>query len=291
MDPAELLALERRVQQRLDGRPVELAVVGAGETSVVVGWPAERPRWACKRLPPSSDGRALRRHGDLVRRYEQAVEERGIAVSRSAFHLVPTRDRTTVLCVVQPLHPAGRLLPAVLRARSPQDGVPAAVHRVVAAIGVVDDGLGLDAQLSNWAVAGDRVELIDTTTPFLRDGSGRTELSLDLLLTGHPAATRALVRRFVAPGILARYHRPRAVALDLVANLHREGLSEWIDPIAALVGDRFGPPLVRREVDGHYRADARTWAAVDRLRAGQRWWTRRVRRRTYPVLLPEGVVR
>ncbi len=56
--------------------------------------------------------------------------------------------------------------------------------------GVVDDRVGLDAQLSNWAVDADGLWYFDITTPLLADASGRTRMDLRVLTATLPAALR-----------------------------------------------------------------------------------------------------
>ncbi len=62
------------------------------------------------------------------------------------------------------------------------------------------------------------------------------------------------------------------------------------DAVAA-ANDRVDPPLTVDEVRKYYRSDARTWEVLLRLRRADQWWQRRVRRRTYPFLLPEPTER
>jgi hypothetical protein len=45
--------------------------------------------------------------------------------------------------------------------------------------------------------------------------------------------------------------------------------------------------VVRRD----YRSDARMWSLMQSVRRADRWWQRRVRRRQYGFLLPEGIER
>ena len=63
--------------------------------------------------------------------------------------------------------------------------------------------------------------------------------------------------------------------------LHIDG--DWRDHLSfALTVD---------EVRKYYRSDARTWEVLLRLRRADQWWQRRVRRQSYPFLLPERTER
>jgi hypothetical protein len=54
---------------------------------------------------------------------------------------------------------------------------------------------------------------------------------------------------------------------------------------------RFTPAITLDEVRRTYVADARMWLLLQRLRRLDRAWHRRIRRRTYPFLLPGRIER
>ena len=107
-----------------------------------------------------------------------------------------------------------------------------------------------------------------------------------MLIASYPWVLRPPLRRFAAPPIAAAYCDPRTVLLDLAANLHKERLTEWIPAVLEAANRELSVPLTAGEVDSYYRSNARLWEVMLRLRRADRWWQRRVRRRTYPFLLP-----
>jgi hypothetical protein len=242
-----------------------------------------------------ADVAAAEAWGVLIHEYVETLERLGV-------RCVPWQWRSTAAAgdgavgggvsgwVLQPVLPAASLATNLLatdavRARDVFGGILDAVGAVV------DDRVGLDAQLSNWAVIGDELVYFDITTPLLRDAAGRPRMDLSVLSATMPAALRPVVRRFVAPGIVAAYHRPRDVAVDLVGNLVKERLNTLV-PVAIDAANRgVDPPITPDEVERWYRSDARMWEVLLRLRRADRWWQRRVRRRTYPFLLPERIER
>jgi hypothetical protein len=125
----------------------------------------------------------------------------------------------------------------------------------------------------------------------LRRADGSTELDTDVFLTSMPWLLRAPVRRFVVPDILARYHGQRTVVLDLAANLLKERLDALIPAVLAATEGRVDPPLTEAEVRRDYRRDARTWSGLQAIRRADRMWQTKVRRRTYPFLLPGHIER
>jgi hypothetical protein len=286
-DADVLPAVEAAVQEALaSGREDHLRVLGHGEISLVVGWPADAPVVACKRLPVFSSTTAAQRYADVFARYVATLERRGLHVVPSTLHFLdPGGDGRPVGYVVQPALPAGSLGPEVLRSDAPDPDHPLLAAVVAGVLGTVDARTGLDAQISNWAWVEGIVSYFDVTTPILYDDHG-LELDVDVLVAAFPWVLRPVLRRFAAPPIAAAYCDPRTVLLDLAANLHKERLTGWVPAVVAAANRELSRPLSLDEVDRYYRSNARLWEVLLRLRQADRWWQRRVRRRGYPYLLP-----
>jgi hypothetical protein len=283
--------LESTVASALDaGDAGQLPVMGYGEISVVLGHPAQDPDWVCKRLPPFPDADSADRFAACVERYLVALADRGVDVLETEVRRVDRADGSVVMYCVQPVLPSATL--AVNVARDAPDAFPALAASVVAAVvAVVDHSVGLDAQLSNWALVDGRLVYFDVTTPLMRDAAGASELDADVFLASLPWLLRAPVKRFVVPGIMARYHSPRTALLDLAANLVKERLDPLIPIVLQHANLSVTPPLTEEEVRRDYRSDARTWAALQQVRRLDRAWQRRVRRRPYPFLIPGRIQR
>lgn len=293
MTGAPLAEVEDAVQRAIgSGDERHLAVLGYGEISLVVGWPAEAPAWACKRLPVFADRQAADAYGELLARYLDTLAARGVVPVPSTFDVVEGRDGRWAGYVVQPVLPAGSLGPDVLRSATPDPDHPLVRGVCEAVVRTVDEGVGLDGQLSNWAaVEGGELRYLDVTTPLLFDASGRLELDLDLFLAAYPWLLRAPIRRFVAPGVAGAYRDPRHVIVDLAANLLKERLEAWVPAVLEVANALVGPAVTPEEVQRYYRSDARLWEVMLRLRRADRWWQRTVRRRPYPFLLPGPIQR
>lgn len=287
----ELVSLERDVNRALTlGDAAGLRVLGRGEISLVLGWPATEPRWACKRLPPfPSVDRALD-YAATLSRYLDLLVERGVRVLDTEVRQVALADGVVAVYCVQPVLPADTLATDLVRA-DPQRAAAVLGEVVDHILAVTDERVGFDGQLSNWAVTEGELVYLDVTTPLVCRPDGREELDTDLFLASLPWLLRAPVKRFVIPDVIERYHQPRTVVLDLAANLLKERLEQHIPTVLAAVGDRIEPPLLEDEVRADYRADARTWAALQAMRRADRAWQRRVRRRPYPFLLPDRIDR
>jgi hypothetical protein len=289
---ADLRALDDAVSVALrTGDVTSLDVIGYGEITVVLGWPPGERRLACKRLPPFPDAAALARYRAVLDDYVAALTRRGIRVQDTVVRTVDgPAGRLHAYCV-QPVLPAGTLGPDVLRSADPRAG-HAIVEAIVAAVaGAVDADVGLDAQLSNWAWVDGQLRYFDVTTPFLRDGDGRDRLDLAVFLAALPWALRPPLGRFVFPGVVARFHDTRSVLVDLVANLGKERLSAWAPRFLEVANAGLERPIPPDEPQRYYRSDARLWRATQAIRRADRWWQRRVRRRTYDFLLPGRIER
>jgi hypothetical protein len=290
IDDADLIELEQAVEHALRRGDVSgLRVLGEGEISLVVGAgigpDGFGPTWACKRLPPFPTAIAADRYAATIDGYVAELTRRGVDVLDTHVRRVHAADGSVVLYCIQPALPATDL--AVDLVRNDPGRAPALIADIVETVlAVTDPSLGLDAQLSNWAIVVDRLTYFDITTPLTRAADGAPELDTEVFLASLPWVLRAPVRRFVLPGIIARYHDPRSAILDLASNLIKESLDEFVPAVLASAAGRVEPPLTEDEVRRDRRKDALMWAALHRVRRVDRLWQRHLRRRTYPFLLP-----
>lgn len=290
--PADLRMLEDAVTEALErGAGRELPVLGHGEITVVLGWPTEDPHWACKRLPVFESSARADRYGESIERYVELLTERGVEVQPTSFEKLDLAGGSTVAYVVQPLADPEVFGPSLLRSAEPDPDHPFLASVIDSICAVADDRVAIDGQMSNWARVDGALRYFDITTPLMRDAAGHSELDLGVLLATQPWALRGLVRRFVAPGVLDRYHEPRHVMLDLAGNLLKERLRSWLPSVLTSINRRISAPISADEVEDYYRSDARIWELMLRLRKVDRFWQRKVRRRPYPYLLPGHIER
>jgi Family of unknown function (DUF6206) len=286
----ESVAVEAAVQGALKRRSADrLNVLGFGEITVVVGWPTDLPTHAIKRLPPVAERSRLERYAALIDEYCTRLGDRGVTVAPHTSIIVPAERNTWTLHVAQPLYPGSSLVTQLMRTDGPE--VSGQVDAIVDHVMCADERLGIDAQLTNWVIDHGHPTLIDTTTPMMRDDDGTFVLDIDMMLTPFPAVARPTLRRYVVPDILARYHDPRSIAIDIAANLHREALADWIPAVVRRANTHLGEPIRSDEVEAYYRTDAKRWGKRQRVKRINRAWTTTIRRRTYPVLLPGPITR
>jgi len=288
MNPA-LTDLEQRVSEALTTDDVSaIDVLGYGEISTVLRLTVDGRSYACKRLPPFPTG-AFEPYRRACTEYLAALGDRGVEIAPSTLETVDRGDEHVVYCI-QPIEDV--LLVDRLRSVGAEETAGIAERLTATITNAIDDRLGLDAQISNWALNDDGTFVyIDVTTPLIRDDTGAEMLDTDLFLASLPAFLRPIVRRFLLGEILSHYYDPRAALVDLIGNFKKERLERAIPAFLEAANERVRPPITRKEVDGYYRSDALMWEVLQRLRRADRWWQRRIRRRGYPFLLPGKVDR
>jgi len=283
LDRGSARALDRAVLALLAGAaPSELEVIGAGELTCVLGWRG----LACKRLPPSDSATRIEAYGALVGRYVGELVEAGVPVAPTEFVTLPYDDGSAVGYVVQPRVPASDLLP--VRASTLGDlDLGTTVNQIVEFVDrTLGAGLGIDAQLSNWALVDDVPTLLDVTTPMVRDEAGRDLLDTGIFLATLPIGIRQVVSRFMVDDLLEKNFDRRSIFLDLVGNLENYGLADRTGLVLDVVNDGLRPKLSLREIQAYRRSERWTWRAMRwALRAEQGWRTR-VLRQTAQHLLP-----
>lgn len=296
----ELASLEDKVQNALDTLDVsQLPLLGVGEVSCVLQLDcADGRSLACKRLPVFRDEEHLKTYSITIDDYIEALKQRDVRVAPSVTRGLPRPDGRLTGYLVQPMLPAGSLVTDRLRALNENDidhavAIFARVAKRV--VGGIGPPVGIDSQLSNWALLGDdttgEVVYLDVTTPFLRDEYDNERVDAGLFLAAMPWLLRGFVRRFLLRSVISTWYAPRTALIDCLGNLIKERL-EWLLPaFCEYTADCVDPPISEQEVRRYYRSDARLWATMLLLRRLDRWWNRKVRRRQYPFLLPHGIER
>lgn len=274
----DLRALEIDVQDALarDDRSA-LDLRGQGVTSVVLAAPTAAPVVACKRVPPFVDLGAFERYREVVLANIDQMRAAGIDVVDTEVRLVEVEGHLAGY-IVQPLIPAETLGEAVLGAAEPDPGHPLAVGIVEAVGRFTTERRGIDAQVGNWSWSEGRLSYLDVTTPFLFDDDGPV-MDLELFLRSAAPVVRPLYAREL-PRSMARWLDPRHALLDLVGNLYKLDLDNWVEPITAAANTVAHPPITLDEARDYYSAEVKTWTMLHRLMRGYDHWVRTVRRRT-----------
>ena len=276
----DLAELEIAVQAALAARDhASLSIVGFGEVSVALGWPLQAPSWVCKRTPPMNRLQFDQYRG-LVFDYVDRLRAGGVDVIDTTIHTIERRN-DVVAYLVQPMRPADQIGHRVLAAATPDPEHPF-LSAIIAALGVVDDRISIDAQVTNFAWDGETATLLDVGTPFMWAGDGSQLFDLTPFEAMLPAPARPSMRKELVE-LIARWKDPRAVGVDIVANLMREGLDEWVEPMIMALNRSIatGQPIERADAEAVWADDRKTFPLITRLKKVQRTWMTTVRRRPY----------
>jgi hypothetical protein len=290
---SELRALDDAVEHALQsGDESALELLGYGEISSVLALATPRGRFAAKRMPSFPTQEAVEAYSHLLGDYVAALDAAGVRVLPTDVMSLRRAAGDFGVYIIQPALEPATLLPRQLAALDERSGSALdLLTQVVEAVErAVHPGVGLDAQLSNWACSGAELSYLDVSTPLLRDAGGRDQLDTELFLRSLPWALRPAVRRFALGAILDKYYLVRGALLDIAGNLQKEGLEKHLSSFLELVNPRLEPALTVAEVRAYYARDARLWNLLQRLRRADRGW-QRLLGRTYPFLLPGAIAR
>lgn len=287
---SQLEELETRVQDALAKRDLAaLNVVGFGEISIALGYPHEVPTHVCKRTPPLTEAQFLH-YKNVVEGYVADLEAVGVRVVPTEVFGVRRAD-VVFGYLVQPLLAAETLGPKILLGSDPdpEHGFLGALTETVA---LASDRLSIDCQVTNWSWDQERLTLLDVGTPFRWNALGELDFDMRPFAAMIPAPFRSLVIKDMTK-VIGRWKEPRAVAVDVVSNLHREGLEHWVDPVIAAFnrGLELSDPIQAAEARAMFEADARTFPRLKRLQQMERAWQNSIRRRPYGFFVQESTYR
>jgi len=126
-------------------------------------------------------------------------------------------------------HNAGHELDLVRRFRRPGRREQSRRHIVLL--------VSIHAQITNWHGEGKTPSLIDIGLPALWGEAGEFRMTLERSSRAFPVLIRgADLKEMERLG--QRYRNPRSAALDVIANMPRFGLEEWLEPTLAAFNAR-----------------------------------------------------
>jgi hypothetical protein len=282
----ELTELEHMVQAALVARdPSALSVLGFGEVSVALGWPIDEPKFVCKRMPPFRAAE-YEAYTELVTGYVDQLRTAGLSVVDTEVRSVDRGDRL-VAYLIQPRIEKETLGDQVLRASEPDPEHPF-LGAIAAALEIVTDRISIDAQVTNFAWDGSELTLLDVGTPFRWGSDGALLFDLRPFTPMIPAPLRGVIERDLIK-VIARWKTPRQVAVDVVANLYREGLESWVDPTIVALSRAFPgeASITRAEALASYEEDRKTFPRLTKLQRLERAWQTSIRKRPYEFFISD----
>lgn len=285
-DVIDLGAVEAAVRVAIDrGTNESLRLLGHGEISLVLAWPTAAPHAALKRVPPFRNVAAARQYVEVCRQFFAQLTAAGVAYLPTELHVLERADGRAVVYHQQPIADVAQLGTNILRDAEPAEGHPLVAAIVDATVRVCNPTLGFDVQMANWLWDGTTATQIDFTSPFALTAD-RKELTYDshVFLQEYPVVLRPYLKRELT-SLVHRYTTPEGALGDLVGNLFKEGLDQWVAPVIATINSRAGLSLDRATARKMYDDDRKLLPLVFKLKLAQRWWLTHTRRH-YESLLP-----
>jgi hypothetical protein len=276
----EIEQLDASVVTALDTRDNSgLNVVGYGELSIALGFPADAPEVVCKPSGPYTPAE-LDQYVSVIGHYLEALADAGVDVVPTSLMSVQRGDQL-VAYQVQPLLEPDSIADRVLAAAEPDAEHPFLVA-LAEIVGSLTDRVSIDSQVPNWSWDGETATSIDIGTPFFWDDCGAPMFDVKPLFRAIPAPLRTFAMQDVGK-LLERYKQPRNVAADVVAMLWRIGLDHWVQPALSAFNSRLqlATPIGVAEARAIMAADRKAMPRLKQLQKMERAWVTTVRRRRY----------
>ncbi|NNE74994.1 MAG: hypothetical protein HKN26_15115 [Acidimicrobiales bacterium] len=265
----------------------DLRVLGFGEISVALGWPSADPTMVLKRMAVYREPSDAERDVRLVRDYVAALEAAGVDVLPTTCHVVPRADGRWVNYAVQPIVPPDLLAETTIARDTPHPEHPLLLAIRDLTVELVSPQLSADMQVTNFAWDGERLALLDITTPLLFDEQGGLpQVSPEVMAAVPLPARRAVLKE--AFKIIERYQdRSETLAL-VVLLLYRIGQERWVPAAAECFNEVLGAPLDLPAIEAEFVRYNKTIPTLNRAAMVQRWWTQRIRRNSYDFFITDS---
>ncbi len=264
----------------------DLKLLGHGEISVVLAWPAQQPVAAVKRVPPFRDLARAQQYVAVCDDFFETLRSADVGIWPTQLHIHQRADGRAVVYHQQPIADVTQLGSNVLRAAPLADSHPLLDAITDAAAKVCTRTLGFDCQLANWLWDGKTATQLDFTSPFaLTDSRDDLQYDSHTFLQEYPLVTRRYLRKEFT-SLIRRFTSAEGALADMVSNMMKEGLDEWIDPAINTINSRLGTTLQRERPQRMFDSDRKILPTVLKLKKVQRWWLTHTGR-DYEQLLPE----
>lgn len=311
-------------EQGLDPRyprngTVPARVLGYGEmsTTLEIGTGNEI-NLAYKRIPMFQTDLEVDTYEALYRKYIQILNERvGIhMVTNDITRVVDDKRHRIVVYIIQEKLVANSICHKAISHLTPEE-IARLVRAILVETAKVFDfnqqnrgklELGIDGQVSNWAIANfdpnatglpEKIELdyFDTSSPFVTV-DGTEQMDPELFLRSAPSFLVWILRLLFLKDVMTRYYDFRKVSIDLVANFYKEQRPELVPGLVDTVNEFFSPqiniggfkPLTVEEIKSYYRQDAWIWRLYLTFRKVDRSLHRSFGK-YYPYILPDRIKR
>lgn len=277
---ADLARLENKVQIALAQRDMGLLdVVGFGEFSVAFGFGDH----IAKRSPTFTPAQ-FGEYKAMIGAYIEHLRAFGITTTATSVESVPRPDGRVTGYLVQPRHAKEAVGTTLLRTASPDADHPLIVQIGEHVTALRSDTIGIDAQVTNWALIDGRAEVFDFGTPIWVVPDGTSKMDMEPFLRMTPAPLRRIVAKAMLD-LMKRFLDPTAVLVDAVAGLIREELDDWVNPAITTWSRQVGAPISEAQARASLKEDLRIIPPLKKAQQLQRMYVE-LRGGTYDFFIP-----
>ncbi len=295
----------------------DFEILGYGEISTVFGInTGENESWAFKRLPLFKSLKQASDYVEFYKTYNNKLEEIGLNLPECGGFAVTGHNGIFVAYLMQK-RLNGKSIAHNLLHQLADNQITVLLQLVLEQVLKVWEHnqkhpeliLGLDAQISNWALKdydeknislNENSELffIDTSTPLMQKDKIE-QLDAELMLKSAPGFIRPLLRWFFLDDVLTRYYSFRDITIDILANFIKEQRKDLIELSLPIVNRFFEQhfeiikekPLLEKEVFGYYKEDKLIWSIFLATRRFDKFVQTRIFRKRYEFILPGQIKR
>ena len=279
------------------GESKRINILGYGEISVVFEIP-EYEGFAFKRIPNFKSEEEVKSYIELFNYYESLLRKAGLRLLKSHATYVLRKDGKAVLYIVQEKVSPSQVCSKIIHQQEDITGLFVGILQELEKVWRFNEKeeeveIGIDGQISNWALKDGELYYFDTSTPMVRI-NGQHQINAEVFLRAAPPVLRTILRKMFLQEILDRYFDFRLVVIDLIANLFKEKRSDAIPKLVEIASRYFEErgivPVTYEEVKKYYDSDASIWSLYLNARKIHRFFNRMVGRR-YEYFLPEKIER
>ncbi len=311
-----------RDYQALLKSPLELKILGYGEISTVMKPVGKFRRqsstkWIYKRMPIFPSLEDVKKYRAIYRTYRELLtRDCGLKIPEQKIWYVVRPNGTVSVYALQEMVNPDLIGHKLIRHLTLEQG-RLLFKRILNEMQKVwafnqthsDVKIGLDGQISNWALDARqsatrdeqiRADLIylDTSTPLYRV-NGTEQLDPEIFIKNSPSFLRTIIRLFFLQDVLDRYYDFRSVVVDLIANLYKEGVPQFIPQLVQDANELFATqfqahhlsPLTEKEIKKYYKQDAFIWRFFQTSRKIDKFLTEKIKHRRYEYRLPGKIKR
>jgi len=280
---------------RFDDQKQNVKIIGYGEISTILQF-QQQTEWVVKRMPIFDSNSQAKKYLVSYRTYNILLQDAGINIPSHQESIIG-ENPVSLYLMQHAFNPEQIASTALQSADIEQQG--AILSGIVQEIEKIfhynqnsnsDYLLSCDGQSSNWAIDGDKIFYIDTSTPLFKKNFVE-QLEYELLLKSTPSFLRGIIRIFFLKDVLDRYYQKKLVYIDLIANLKKEQLSHLIPMTIAIVNSFLENPLSEKDINQYYRQDKFIWQLFLSFRKLDRWLHHNLWHKPYQYFLPEKVQR